>query len=473
MRKAHFPIAFAASLLGIAAMSSCQDEVSGIGSSLFEGEVAVKVDSLTLNLDAKSIERPTFDPRSGTTLLGSLNTPEYGSLKCAYVARLLPAQQINLPDSITPADVDSAKVYLAFTRSSVVGDSLAPQQLKLYKLTKQLPDAPASNFNPAGYYNPADLLGMRNYTLSGLSLTDSAFTKLVNIPVTIPLTKEWGAHWLQQYRTNPSIFEWPQTFAQSFPGIYVEPSFGRGCIGSIAFTRFFIYTHHRAKKNVMVDGVSTPTWYDVKDSTCLFSTAPEVLSSNIVHYTPSQRLRDMAQAGKCIITTPGGYVTQFTFPAKEVLKGYWADSKHLEVINSLTFSIPAARIANAHGISVPPQLLMVKRSELDAFFADHKIPDNKTSFYASYSKSTGTYTFSNMRQYLIDLAAKGGDNISAEDTDFVLVPVTLATETITNSDNTTTTVVSKCLPYTVQPTMTTLEMGRTTITFTYSTQKFN
>ena len=115
---------------------------------------------------------------------------------------------------------------------------------------------------------------------------------------------------------------------------------------------------------------------------------------------------------------------------------------------------------------------MVKTSELATFFTGNRIPDNKSSFYAVYNSTTGEYQFSNMRQYIVDLVAKG--EVTDEDMDFTLVPVLIETEDVKNEyTGEVTTYVTDCLRYIGRPTMTLLHTDKALVIFTYSSQVIN
>lgn len=136
--------------------------------------------------------------------------------------------------------------------------------------------------------------------------------------------------------------------------------------------------------------------------------------------------------------------------------------------------IPATQIENAYGLTVAPYLLMVKKSEREAFFNENKIPDGINSFYASYDSEKGNYQFSSMRTYFLNVleSEQNGELDYDEDSEFTLVPVNITTETVTNY-NTTTIYVTKCQPYLTRPTMTDLKMDKAVICFTYSSQRID
>lgn len=457
------------------ATASCQDELSDIGNSLTPTETTINVDSVSYDLLGATIPAPMFESKSNFTLIGAVSVPEYGDLACSYVTQFLPTESLNVPDSITSANVDSVKMILSVPKAYITGDSLISQQLKVYSLTKDLPADIPSSFNPEGYYDPASTLGIKSYNLSGETYKDTTYTASSLVSIKVPLPLQMGVDVFKAYETTPEIFTWPQQFAKLWPGVYVESSFGRGAIAPVANTCIYAYFPKTVASSVTDSEGNVSTAYkQVADSVCLFTTAPEVISSVNIDYRPSPAIQALVDEGNSIITTPGGYAVNITFPAKQVLEQYWDQSYDLGVINNMTFSIPAKEIANKYGIGVPPSLLMVKTSELENFFSEGKVPDNVTSFTGEYSASKGVYSFGSMRKYIVEMRAKGEGNITDDDLAFTLVPVEVTTESVTNPyTNEVTIYVTGVLPYILKPTMVQLDTRNANITFTYSNQLLN
>ena len=469
MKPIRMAIPAVITLISAAAVSSCQDDVSPIGGSITNGDVNISVDSLLLRLDASTTQASNIDARSASTLIGNISAEQYGSLSAAYVCQMLSASKMAIPDSIGVDRVDSVKMVIEMPRNATIGDTLAPQQLKVYRLNKALPTDIRSDFDPAGYFDPSDAIGTRNYTLSAIALQDSAFYKNTVLTASFPLPKQWGIDAFNAYRSNDPIFDWPQSFNKLYPGLYVEQSFGRGAMANVSATRMMLYYHYYITRNLVVDDEVVPTRVTMRDSVCLFSSSPEVISSSILSYRPSATVSDLVAQGKKIITTPTGYRVNFKFPIDEVLDQYWATEKNLAVINNMTFAIPATSITNDYGILPPPDLLMIRTSEIEEFFANGKVPDNKTSFRGTYSSTSGRYEFSSMRQHIVDLVNKGHD-IPSSDLDFTLIPVQFTTETVTNYDNSVTIYVTGCEPYLSSPRMAVLDTDHAVFVFTYTTQ---
>lgn len=459
-------LAAAAAAIGF---SACQDDVSPVGSSVARGDVTITVDSAAFNFDSKTVPALNIDARSTTNLLGHINIPEYGELSAAYVAQMMAASEMLIPDSISVDRVDSLTVVVAMRRAGAIGDTLAPQQYKMFTLTKSLPSDIRSGFNPSGYYDPSDPIATRNYTLSGIALKDSLFKKLQVLTYSSTLPKKWATDLFTAYRNDPSAFQWPSTLDRYFKGIYVEPSFGRGAIANVGATAMYLHYHYYTTGNVVENDVSVAKQFTHRDSIALLGTAPEVLSSTIFDYTPSKKLLDQIAAGKQIITAPLGYHVSFTFPVKQLLDQYWASDVNLLVINNLTLAIPATSVHNDYGLTPPPNLLMIRADKAVEFFRNGEVPDNKIAFTGTYSSATGRYEFSSMREYIVSLKNQK-DQITEDEMKFLLIPVNISTESVENYDGSVTQYVTDCTPYIERPAMAELHTDRALIVFTYTEQ---
>lgn len=490
------------SLTSTAFFTSCEDNVSPVGGALASGEVQIALDSLVwdgteqflnrgdnkISVTCPKIPYTTLfdkkvDSRSTTNLLGRLSVPEYGDLRCSFVSRLMCASKLDIPDSIPLEQIDSMKLVLSVPRGQLTGDSLAPQQLRVFRLTKSLPSGITNEFDPTGYYDPESPIGSRSYTLSALGMNDSIYKKLSYINIDIPMSQEMARETVEAYRKNPEIFAWPQTFEEFFHGIYVEPSFGRGCVANIEEINFILFYNYKVLETVTKDDTTTTEQKTKVSAVGIFQASPIVLNSNNIAYTPSGSLNEIA-AAEPIITTPGGYRVSLKFPGKELVDIYKNSQSKLAVVSDLIFSIPAEGIENDYGLTPPPYLLMVKTSKLEDFLANNSLPDNKDSFYASYSTSTKKYTFTSMRQYILNLIQEG---INDEDLDFTIIPADLTFDDSSNdsyynsyysywgygygSSSSTTKYLTKCTPYIAKPTMCRLHIDKAQTIFTYSLQQ--
>lgn len=447
-------------------LSSCEDEGRNIGESLRPSEVDIKVDSL-FTVSGKSVYAPTINAKTPTQLIGHIDIAEYGDLRCSFVTQMLSAVQLNVPEDVKSSDVDSMKLRLRFANGNLTGDSLAPQQLKVYSLNKQLPSDITNEFDPLGYYDASKPIGIRPYTGSALGMNDSVYSNRLGyraINVTMPL--QMARKIFDDYRTNPSWFQTTESFNNYFPGLYIEHSFGRGMVVNITSTDILAYFHRKSKKTVTENGVTIQKDTVINDSIILFNVSPEVVSSNRIKLDVAESLLSRIDQGEHLLISPAGYNVEIDFPTQDIVTRYKKSDFNLGIINNLSFSIPVEEISNNYNIMPAPYLLMVRKDKIQQFFANNEVPNDEDSFFASYNSTSHTYNFTNMRKYIISMMSK--EKIENADYEFVLTPVWITTEKgdLTGS----TTIVSKCVPYMIRPSMCVLKLDKAKIKFTFSTQ---
>lgn len=460
--KIHCLLATVA-IVAATALTSCNED-STIGSSIIDKEVTIVVDS-TFSITGRPVYTPKFDSRTLSQLAGSISAREYGDLSCSYVTQFMPALQLGIPDSIPTDQITDLYLRLHAKKGTLTGDSLLPQRISVYRLTKQITSGLADNaFDPEadGFCGPSDLLGSKSFTMAS-ALKGSEMIIDVKMPPALAFEL------INKYRTDPAVFEWPQTFAKLFPGIFVKSTFGQGCIVNVGATEMTAFWKRKIKVTVIENGVGVTKDSLVTDSCTFLSSGPEVLSFNNIRMRPAQSVLDAVGRGECVMMSPAGYNVEIKFPAQQVLDRYWSADFNLSVINDLRFSIPVTEIKNDYGIQPAPQILMVLTKDLKAFFAGNKVPDAVTSFYATYNSETATYTFNSMRNYIIKLKNEGR-TVKEEDMTFTLLPVAITTD---NDAYTGEVVPNTCTPYTARPSMGILDLSRAKVRFEYSIQKID
>ena len=197
---------------------------------------------------------------------------------------------------------------------------------------------------------------------------------------------------------------------------------------------------------------------------------PEILSNNIIRYSMSSMLEDMVAQGQTLLVAPTGYNARIIFPGREIVNKYREDGGDMSVINTLNMTIPVESISNPYSIAPPANVLLVLEKDKEAFFAENKINDEKTSFLSTYDSVNQRYVFSGMRDYLISLLEK--DAITEEDVTFLLIPVDVTYESSSSEYyyGTSTTYVTGIQPYVSGPAMCKLNLDEVKIRFTYSKQ---
>lgn len=446
-------------LLG--AFTACDDNVSEIGSSLTGDQVSIIIDSaFTVSGHSEAIS--AIRPKTTTQMLGQVNLPSYGSISSSAVSQFLPSTELDTAN-FAPADVDSLILILRYAYQSFIGDSVAPMGLKVYALDKQLPRQIASDFDPTGYYNSSAPLA--STVFNATSMGSDSIAALSYRDIRFKLPRELGRSLFQSFIDNPSYYANGQIFAEKvFPGIFIDNYFGSGRLTLVAQTFMTMHMRHIEynTEEAKLDTLDAVHQY--------YMVTPEVINNNNLSIKLSGDITDRLAQGKTMLVGPAGYEVDFEFPTREIISRFRSHQSGAAVVNGLTMSIPADSIANSDGVTAPPYVLMVLKKDRDAFFADNKLPDNKTSFYASYNSTTQTYSFSSLRSYILNMLDK--ETIEDEDCQFCLVPVQVNTESTSSGYyyGTQEQTVTEVLPYLTSPVAAVVRFEDAKIKLTYSLQ---
>lgn len=454
-------------LLGILLISgaySCSDDT--IGSSITDTKLEIVADS-SFTVSGASVRNEKILTRTMTQLLGSIKATNFGELSSDFVCQFLPASVLDTT-GVTADMVDSVRLIFRIPIGGFTGDSVMPMRVNVYQLNKQLTAPINSTFNPEGYYDKNDLLGTSSYTATksaSPNLTHSTIEKTTYRTIVMTLPKELAVNMFKEFKENPSTFKSIEKFNQFFPGIYAANSYGSGRIMKIDKT--FLLVNYR--RNTTTDEGNDTI---VRDSASYAAAAPEVITNNNIKMKIADNVIDMVNSGDAILQAPIGYDVKIKFPVEEIISKYKSDANNISVLNSLYFTLPVESIENEYEITPPPYLLLIKSSEKDKFFANNKISDNSTNFYATYDGSTKSYVFGNMRQYILDLLDADYDEIQ-DASDMTIVPIDLTNET--NYDSyyyyySTTTTVTSMTPAVSAPMIAKVKFEDAKIKLVYSKQ---
>ncbi len=443
-------------LLG-AATAGCGED-STIGSSLLEDQVQIVVDS-SFTVTGHSEAVASVRPRTIAELLGAIDIPGYGSISSSAVAQFVPAVALDTA-TFDSADIDSAFLNFRYLPGAFIGDSIAPMTLTVFPLTKALPADIASDFDPTGYYDPSQPLTSTVYNTSAFG-SDSVMG-LATRTIAMKLPLEFSKSLFDAFVANPDNFANGQIFtANVFPGIYAQSSFGRGRLTIISRTTITLHMSTIKVGEEKNDTIEAEQEY--------FAVAPEVINNNNIKVELDPALRAEVENGAPLMIAPAGYEVKLRFPAPEVIAAFKEGSTGLSVINDLYLSLPADTIATGYKVDVPPYALMVLSKDRDEFFAQNKLPDNKTSFYCQYDQRLRRYAFSGMVSYLKDLMDKE-DELTPEDYTFTIVPVQVNFELDMTSYQQNY-IVSEVVPYIAAPSVARFDFSKAKVNLTYSRQQ--
>lgn len=447
--------------LAVITFTACDNDTT-LGSSLVEDTITITVDS-TFTVTGHSVANSAVQSRTLLQLLGRIDAEGFGSLSSDVVTQFMPSSSLDTT-GVTVNSIDSLKLMMAVYHGNFVGDSVTPMGIEIYRLNRNLPSPIYSDFDPKGYFDPADKLASSVYNASTLGESDSlkgASYHTLSVKLPVELAKEF----FTAYKTNPGNFQSPSSFINNvFKGLYIRNSYGSGRLTLVSSTLMRAYYRRTIKKDDGTDSIQSAM-------ANYFAVTPEIITNNNIGLQLAPAVQDMIANGDNLIVSPTGYDIEFTFPLQSIISSYRNKKADASAINTLTFSIPADSVPNEFGFGPAPSMLMVLKSKKAEFFQNNDLPDNVTSFYADYDASNARYYFGGLRDYLMSMIYK--DNLTADDYTFVLTPVNVSTETNSDYYYGSTTTVTSITPYISVPTLTKISFDKAKIKFTYSNQMIN
>ena len=197
-------------------------------------------------------------------------------------------------------------------------------------------------------------------------------------------------------------------------------------------------------------------------STTYLMTSYEAPTINHIEASPAASVDALRAQGEAVIQSPQMYDGTITFPTAKIIETF-NSSRSLNstdtvgVLNTINMTIPLKTMPadlKALGIVPPPYLLLMRKGgnatsstnavvpmNIDEFFADRLINDDKNYFYAAYDSTSNSYTFTGLQNYIMNIFEYDPNHIlnpddslnpSADysyDSDMILVPITVSKTT--------------------------------------------
>ncbi len=408
---------------------SCNDET--IGSSINDTRLAIIADS-SFTIVGEAVENRSLQSRTSTQLLGTIKSKGYGTLSSQFVTQFMPVYAVDTA-GVTEDWIDSCKLILRLpSTGAFTGDSVAPMRLNVYALNKQLPSPIYSDFDASGYYDESDLMASASYSQASSKLVseyDSEnYTYVYHREVEIPFPVSFARKLFNEFIDNSETFRSPSNFAKYFPGVVITNSFGSGRVMNFTDTGLRVYYR---KRTALSD--TTDTIYPAVEQTYIGS-SPEVVMNNLITLDVDADVQQRVDNGEAIVMAPAGFEVKARFPIQDIVDTYKAASQNsMSVINSLSLELPVEELETQYDIEPPQYLLMVKSDMKNDFISGDSLTNSKDSFYAEYDSSEKSYTFSGMRDYILDIINNKGGIAPESDMYFTITPMDVTVYTDTSS----------------------------------------
>lgn len=448
-------------LLSVTLLGACTDET--IGTSLTDSKTAIIEDS-NFTVTGRSVPITRIQAKTSTQLIGKIKADAYGTLQSNVVAQMMPSAEIDT----SGVSIDSCRMKFRIPASNgFTGDSLTPMRMSIYRLCKPLPSPMYSDFDPTRYYNTDDLLGSAAYSPQSAISDYDGETSQYYRAVYVPVKKEFALELIDKYRQSPETFKSLEKFQQYFPGIYIANSYGSGRMMNFYHTELEVfYTKH-----ITSEGLDTIV--DDNQQSYL-ATAPETQQDNIIRLNIDSEVSKRVDAGQAIVMAPAGYEVQIQFPIDKIIQHFEDNiGSNLAVINDLEIEIPIDTIGTQYNIKPPANLLFVKTSQKDKFFAGDSLANYEDSFLATYNTSTKSYYIDEMRDYILQIYEENDGIATVDDINLTIVPVDITTYTSqTSYYNSATSTITKIAPQVSMPAIARLRLDKAKVKITFSKQTF-
>lgn len=437
------------------AISSCDEDTSNMGNTLTGTVDRFVIATDTFDVTTRSIKADSVLCRSPYTYLGCVKDPETGSyITSDFTTQfsLLEDEASNVfihKDSVISRDADNQPIadscFVSIMVNAYMGDSLAALKLCMYEMSKPLEENKFyyTNFSPAeeGYLRDDGFYAMNMFSISDLTLSDSlrnmrrngTYYEAISIPMNDVykdtqgnMYNNYGTYIMRQYYQHPEYFKNSQTFREKVcPGFYFDIVNGSGVMAEIAQVQLTVY--YRAKAN---------------DATYVFSESfrgtEEVLQTS--HFTDDDENLDqlVSETRWTYMKAPDGIFTEVTLPVDDIKLNHEKDT--LTSARIIFRGMKEKSELSEELLQEPENMLMVKADSLYSFFEERNLPNNITSYLATYNSSWNTYSFNNISGLINDMYAHRGQTKNWNKV--VLVPVQITTTATSTSTSTTTSTVA-------------------------------
>jgi len=380
---------------------SCTESTENIG--LFPVTDDIANTYANYQVKTRSVLLDSVLYRGTLNYLGCIRDPETNvDIKANFAAQFhtfenykFPQRHLLFPDcqkthGSEPVKCDSIELRLYYT--GYLGDPNNPMKMEVYPLSFNKIIEEDSlfyvNTNLEEYVDDGTapiatkVFTAIDYSVSEDVRNDEKYTS--NIRIMLP--KEYGDKLLNTYYEHPEYYKNSYTFIRKVcPGFYFKIKNGTGTMVNVEVSTLnLFFTYYDEEEPDSVYG-----------SICRFAATPEVIQST--QFTNGD-MQELADDDDCTyLKSPAGIGTEVEIPISDIFRGHEADSISKA---QLTLTRYNSNSGNDNTLSVPEYVVLIRKDDAVSFFRDKKLPDNQTSFIATFDKTFNSYTFDNLGRYI-------------------------------------------------------------------------
>lgn len=420
-------------LIAAVVLMSCNDTLDKLGFTIQPDNDRITVGADTLILTSKTVKVDSVFSKTKYPILGEYIDPVFGTVRSDYVGEFYYPDIMSFKDD---AEIDSVMLTVSYT--SILGDSLSPMQLAVYKVKDRLPRGKNyTNFDPRPLVDMTEPLGRQIFTgrnntyRTEIYQSGTSYQEIKIYEINTMLPKSIGQSFLDEYRKpEHGALKNVDSFNDFFPGVYITTDFGNSTILNVNLTSLRVFYKYTDK------GGSSQKTDTIRSQEWRLNITPEVTQINQVSTDNSHLLTN--DANGTYVKSPAGVNTEIFFPISQLATT--STNVALNQAKMMVYAMPEVKEDEKVKLSPPDYLLLVNRDSVKTFFENRKLPDNITSYIATFDSDTYSYSFGNVSS-LVNYYTKANraDSSKPLDQTFQLIPVdaTITTNSYTGAQEVT------------------------------------
>lgn len=388
-----------AAAIAALAMSCSEDELDmGVGLMPIEDGVTSTSETYNVSTNSYKVDGNEIVSRSSMCHIGQFTEPETNtSLKSEFLAQFHCLDNFSMPEKSSLVTGEALQTEVLLFYSGYVGDSLNANKLAVYPVKQGVDftsaDTYSSGVSLEDYYDSsAKPFAVKNYSAADRVKTDSVKSQSDFYPnIQVMLPNSFGTKLMNEYYRDPSQFANSAAFIKDvLPGFVFKHESGDGTIMNIDVAQINVYFKYylERKSTGIVDSLAT--------GVISFASTEEVMQVSTVNH---KNIDNLVNDESCTyLKTPAGIFTEVKLPMDEILNSSHAN----DTINTARIIFTRYNSENESEVTVgaPKTLLLIRKPEWKKFFSGSYVPNEVSSFLATLSTSTNTYTFSNIAKLL-------------------------------------------------------------------------
>lgn len=396
----------------------CDDNTKSLGVGMFPPGDKIEVDGKIYKSTSESVESGSIFAKTDQFYIGKYLDEDFGDYEASFLTQFNCTDSLQFPklydgtiegpDKGLMAGDSIIQTEIIFNYSSVFGDTIAPVNIRVYKLNKQLRTDYYTDIDAEEFYDEQDVLSEATYSAVGLKPQVNANPNAPQEPkqsfIRFILDKEVGTELYRKNRSNPEYFYNNKAFTDNvFPGIYAKTVDSSGSVvylDNVTLNiKFNIHALDSLGQKLLKKGTEVDS---VRIANMTFASTREVVQANKLLSDKNTILNKIAEKSHTYVKAPSGIFTQISLPVLEMIDDPIKQNDTIINVNMTFQSYNNEQGKSSFKFKKPLSLGLFKKKEYEEFFEKNKVFDFNNNFYTKLNQ-VGEYKFSNIERLIVIL----------------------------------------------------------------------